>query len=105
MTHFRLTAINHNRVGRWDACLDDSGLMAKQKTVNSSASLNSITAGAWLQLSHEQHYRSNLRGQLAVLSEPVELRQRVFEAYRRGLSDLTGIEFMPEPPWSFRRVG
>ena len=82
---------------------DDSGLMAKAKKLSTQA------REPELHYEHKElgyNYRmSNIiaaicRGQLAVLSERVELRQRVFEAYRQGLSDLTGIEFMPEPSWS-----
>lgn len=37
------------------------------------------------------------RGQLGRLEERVERRRSNFEHYRRALSDLPGIEFMPEP--------
>ena len=40
------------------------------------------------------------RGQLKVLDERVAARRRVFDAYREGLGDLPGIEWMPEPAWS-----
>jgi dTDP-4-amino-4,6-dideoxygalactose transaminase len=40
------------------------------------------------------------RGQLKVLDERVAARRRVFEAYREGLGDIAGIEWMPEPEWS-----
>jgi pyridoxal phosphate-dependent aminotransferase EpsN len=39
------------------------------------------------------------RGQLRVLEERVEARRRNFEFYRQALSDLPGLEFMPEAPW------
>ncbi|MEW5917046.1 MAG: aminotransferase class I/II-fold pyridoxal phosphate-dependent enzyme [Gemmatimonadota bacterium] len=39
------------------------------------------------------------RGQLQVLPDRVSARRRNFEFYRRHLSDLPGIEFMPEAPW------
>jgi dTDP-4-amino-4,6-dideoxygalactose transaminase len=41
------------------------------------------------------------RGQLGVLDARVESRRAVFEKYRAGLSDITGIRWMPEPDWSF----
>lgn len=39
------------------------------------------------------------RGQLRVLSQRVDARRANFEFYRAALSDLPGIEFMPEAPW------
>lgn len=39
------------------------------------------------------------RAQLKVLEERVQARRRIFEYYYRHLSDLPGIEFMPEAPW------
>jgi dTDP-4-amino-4,6-dideoxygalactose transaminase len=39
------------------------------------------------------------RGQLKVLEERVAARRRNFEAYKELLSDLPGIEFMPEAPY------
>jgi dTDP-4-amino-4,6-dideoxygalactose transaminase len=39
------------------------------------------------------------RGQLRVLKSHVEKRRANFEYYVRALSDLPGIEFMPEAPW------
>lgn len=39
------------------------------------------------------------RAQLRVLEERVASRRRVFDYYFRHLSDLPGIEFMPEAPW------
>jgi dTDP-4-amino-4,6-dideoxygalactose transaminase len=40
------------------------------------------------------------RGQLQVLDERVERKRWIFEYYKEALSDLPGIEFMPEPPYS-----
>jgi dTDP-4-amino-4,6-dideoxygalactose transaminase len=40
------------------------------------------------------------RGQLKVLDERVEKKRWIFEYYKKALSDLPGIEFMPEPPYS-----
>ncbi len=40
------------------------------------------------------------RGQLQVLGERVASRRAVFEAYREGLNDIDGIDWMPEPEWS-----
>lgn len=37
------------------------------------------------------------RGQLQVLDERVAAKRRIFERYRKELSDLPGISFMPEP--------
>lgn len=39
------------------------------------------------------------RGQLRVLEDRVQARRRNFEFYFNALSDLPGIEFMPEAPW------
>jgi pyridoxal phosphate-dependent aminotransferase EpsN len=39
------------------------------------------------------------RGQLRVLDEHVQARRRNFEFYREALSDLPGLEFMPEASW------
>ncbi|HUF77494.1 MAG TPA: DegT/DnrJ/EryC1/StrS family aminotransferase, partial [Thermoanaerobaculia bacterium] len=39
------------------------------------------------------------RAQLRVLDERVAARRRTFELYREALSDLPGIEFMPEAPY------
>src|SRR5690606_3533228 len=39
------------------------------------------------------------RAQLKVLEEGDQARRRIFEYYYRHLSDLPGIEFMPEAPW------
>jgi pyridoxal phosphate-dependent aminotransferase EpsN len=39
------------------------------------------------------------RGQLRVLDERVAARRRNFDCYRDALSDLPGLEFMPEAPW------
>ena len=41
------------------------------------------------------------RGQLQVLGDRVEARRSVFEAYRDGLGDVVGLEWMPEPDWSY----
>lgn len=41
------------------------------------------------------------RGQLQVLEERVLARRAVFQAYRDSLSDLPGLEWMPEPDWSY----
>jgi len=41
------------------------------------------------------------RGQLRVLYERVEARRRNFAYYADALERLPGIEFMPEPSWSF----
>lgn len=41
------------------------------------------------------------RGQLQVLEERVQARRAVFEAYRDQLSDIPGLEWMPEPDWSY----
>jgi dTDP-4-amino-4,6-dideoxygalactose transaminase len=40
------------------------------------------------------------RGQLRVLSDRVEARRQVFESYHAALSDVPGIDWMPEPDWS-----
>jgi Predicted pyridoxal phosphate-dependent enzyme apparently involved in regulation of cell wall biogenesis len=39
------------------------------------------------------------RAQLRVLEDRVAARRRVFDYYYRHLSDLPGVEFMPEAPW------
>ena len=39
-------------------------------------------------------------GQLSCLDDRVARRRQVFELYRKALSDLPGISFMPEPYWS-----
>lgn len=41
------------------------------------------------------------RGQLKVLNERVEARRSVFSAYKNALSDISAIEWMPEPEWSY----
>jgi dTDP-4-amino-4,6-dideoxygalactose transaminase len=41
------------------------------------------------------------RGQLHVLASRVGARRRVFERYRDGLDNISSIEWMPEPDWSF----
>lgn len=39
------------------------------------------------------------RGQLRVLDQRVEQKRKIFKYYREALSDLDGIEFMPEAPY------
>ena len=39
------------------------------------------------------------RGQLRVLDDRVEARRRIFSYYQEALSDIPGIEFMPEAPY------
>jgi dTDP-4-amino-4,6-dideoxygalactose transaminase len=39
------------------------------------------------------------RGQLRILAERVQRKREIYEIYRRLLSDLPGIAFMPEAPW------
>lgn len=41
------------------------------------------------------------RGQLQVLGERIAARRAVFDAYVAGLADIEGIDWMPEPAWSF----
>lgn len=41
------------------------------------------------------------RGQLQVLQDRVNARRAVYHAYRSELSDVAGIEWMPEPQWSY----
>jgi dTDP-4-amino-4,6-dideoxygalactose transaminase len=41
------------------------------------------------------------RGQLRVLADRVAARRALFEAYRTALADVPGIEWMPQPSWSF----
>ncbi|KQW83007.1 aminotransferase class I/II-fold pyridoxal phosphate-dependent enzyme [Brevundimonas sp. Root1279] len=41
------------------------------------------------------------RGQLEVLGRRVEARRAVYEAYREGLAGIPGLEFQPEPEWSW----
>lgn len=41
------------------------------------------------------------RGQLTVLDARVQARRAVFDRYRRGLSDIAEISWMPEPSWSY----
>lgn len=41
------------------------------------------------------------RGQLGVLKERVQKRRRIFQFYAETLGELPGIEFMPEPSWSY----
>lgn len=40
------------------------------------------------------------RGQLGVLDDRVAARRAVFDRYRAELSDIEGLEWMPEPEWS-----
>ncbi len=40
------------------------------------------------------------RGQLQVLEQRVATRRSVFAAYRDGLADIPGLNWMPEPDWS-----
>lgn len=40
------------------------------------------------------------RGQLKVLEERVEKKRWIFNYYKNALEDISGIEFMPEPPYS-----
>jgi dTDP-4-amino-4,6-dideoxygalactose transaminase len=40
-------------------------------------------------------------GQLQVLDERVKRRREIFEYYKNALGGLPGIEFMPEPEWSY----
>jgi len=39
------------------------------------------------------------RGQLAVLSERVAARRRIFDYYREALADVPGLDFMPQAPY------
>lgn len=41
------------------------------------------------------------RGQLRVLKERVEKKREIFAFYKQHLADLPGINFMPEPQWSY----
>ncbi|HYC73586.1 aminotransferase class I/II-fold pyridoxal phosphate-dependent enzyme [Brevundimonas sp.] len=41
------------------------------------------------------------RGQLQVLEQRVEARRAVYQAYRDGLADIEGLEWQPEPDWSY----
>ena len=41
------------------------------------------------------------RGQLKVLDDRVNARRRIFDHYREGLSDIDGVNWLPEPDWSF----
>jgi dTDP-4-amino-4,6-dideoxygalactose transaminase len=41
------------------------------------------------------------RGQLQVLGDRVEARRAVFQAYADGLADIPGVDWMPEPEWSY----
>ena len=60
---------------------------------------------------HYEHYEigynyrmSNIlaavgRGQMMVLDERVKKKREIFEGYQQALSDVPGIEFMPEAPY------
>jgi len=39
------------------------------------------------------------RGQLTVLKERVKTKREIFEHYKNALSDMPGVEFMPEAPY------
>ena len=41
------------------------------------------------------------RGQLQVLGQRIEARRGVYDAYREGLAGIPGLEFQPEPEWSW----
>lgn len=41
------------------------------------------------------------RGQLQVLDQRVEARRAVYDAYREGLADIEGLDWQPEPEWSY----
>jgi dTDP-4-amino-4,6-dideoxygalactose transaminase len=41
------------------------------------------------------------RGQLQVLEKRIGARRKVFETYREGLGDIPGVNWMPEPDWSY----
>lgn len=41
------------------------------------------------------------RGQLKVLEERVKARRKVYDIYRDAFSDMPGIQWMPEPEWSY----
>lgn len=41
------------------------------------------------------------RGQLSVLPDRVAARREIFETYKRELSDIDWLEWMPEPEWSY----
>jgi dTDP-4-amino-4,6-dideoxygalactose transaminase len=41
------------------------------------------------------------RGQLQVLDERVKRRREIFQYYKNALGELPGVEFMPEPEWSY----
>jgi dTDP-4-amino-4,6-dideoxygalactose transaminase len=40
------------------------------------------------------------RGQLRIIEDLVIKRREIFDYYKSGLEDLSGLEFMPEPKWS-----
>jgi dTDP-4-amino-4,6-dideoxygalactose transaminase len=41
------------------------------------------------------------RGQLQVLEERIRARRAVFARYQEGLANISGVEWMPEPEWSY----
>lgn len=41
------------------------------------------------------------RGQLGVLTERVEARREVFARYKAALGDISALQWMPEPEWSY----
>lgn len=41
------------------------------------------------------------RGQLRVLEDRVNARRKLFDDYKAALADIEGIDWMPEPEWSF----
>jgi len=77
-----------------------------------AANVRHLAAQARDRAPHYEHSRigynyrlSNLlaaigRGQLAVLEERIARRRANFEFYRKALSDVPGIEFMPQAPFS-----
>ncbi|NML75682.1 aminotransferase class I/II-fold pyridoxal phosphate-dependent enzyme [Rhizobium sp. S-51] len=83
---------------------DDSDLIARARFLSTQAREPAL---------HYEHkeigynYRmSNIlagigRGQLKVLDDRIEARRRMFDTYVTELSGIPGIEWMPEPAWSF----
>lgn len=41
------------------------------------------------------------RGQLKVLDDRVNARRRIFDHYREGLNEFAGVDWLPEPEWSY----
>ncbi len=41
------------------------------------------------------------RGQMLHLDERVEARRKIFDRYKEAFSEIEGLEFMPEPEWSY----